>query len=131
MKLTKQQIEHAAMRLNQAAEKRIAVQTGKLDPAPLEPKLTFDEKCSLIRAGKAQLKPQNQLQSYTDLVDAYSYPTHAKAVEAFKKKKAAHTAAIQKVTERVIAERDRVLDKIMLGVAEDALAAIDAFSTAK
>ncbi|WP_137924633.1 hypothetical protein [Cupriavidus sp. 2SB] len=131
MRLTKAQLAHACMRLNQAAEKRIAEAVPHIGPKPALPGISFAEQCDQIRTGKAKLRPQGELNSYTDLKDAYTYPAHDKAVTVAKKAIATWEAAHRKITERVHAERDRVLDKIMLSDAEDALAHIDAFSGAK
>lgn len=131
MKLTKAQIEHAAMRLNQVAAKRIAAASHSIGEKPSLPQLTFTEKCDLIRQGKAKLKPQQGLNRCTDLEDAYTYPSHERLVEGVKKHIAVWETAHKKISDRVNAERDRVLDRIMLGDAADALAAIDAFAAGK
>jgi hypothetical protein len=131
MRLTKAQLAHACMRLNQAAEKRIAAAAQHIGVKPTLRTLSFAERCDLIRSGKAKLRPQAALNSYTDLTDAYEYPTHDKAVAGVKKAITTWETAHRKIVEGVHAERDRILDQIMLSDANDALAAIDAFSGVK
>lgn len=131
MHLTKAQLAHAMLRLNQATEKRVAEATRHIGEKPAVPKLTFDQQFALISAGKAKLKPRSAVSSYTDLNDAYTYPSHEKEVGVASKKVATWEAARNKIIDRIHAERDRVVDQIMLGEANDALVAIDKFAAGK
>jgi hypothetical protein len=131
MKLTIQQRGYMTERLFALAKKRIEAEVlAALGAKPeLPPKLTFADKCALIRANKAKLKPQEQLASYTDLINAYDYPAQPARVKA-EKAIEAYDAKAEKIGFKILQEKQRVVDMLMLGESADALAALEAFEKA-
>ncbi|MBR8460757.1 hypothetical protein KDW07_26820 [Burkholderia dolosa] len=129
MKLTIQQRGYMTERLSAIAKRRIDKDTtAKLGPKPEIPKLTFKDKYELIRTGKAKLKPYSEISSYTDLVDAYSYPVDK--VDVARRALAAWEAKAEKIAAAINAEKQRIVDQLMLGDATAALAALDKFEKA-
>lgn len=130
MKLTKQQISYAIDRLNRITAERIATKVAATIGAEPEAikKLTFDQQYALIASGKAKLKPRASVQSYTDLNDAHTYPEHEKARAARQKQIDAWEAKKIKVVAAIHAERDKVIDRIMLADSAEALDWLDKFA---
>lgn len=131
MKLTIQQRGYMTERLALLAEKRIETEVlAALGTKPeLPSKITFSDKCALIRAGKAKLKPQDQLAAYTGLCDAYTYPAQPARVKA-EKAIEAYDAKAEKIGFKIMQEKQRIVGTLMLGESADALAALEAFEKA-
>jgi hypothetical protein len=130
MKLNKMQLDHARTRLTAAANaKTEALSAKQLGPKPDVPSLGFKDKIALIRSGVAKLLPDVQLNSYTDIDDAYEYPgftkEKAKADERVKVWEAKRSAIAAKVN----AEKAHVEDQLILsGDADQALSLLEAFA---
>jgi len=84
--------------------------------------LTFVEKCRLIRNGGAELLPDSQLSTWTDLKDAFLWGQH-EIQDHFDQ--SAYDSAIEPFQ----AEATRIQDQLMLGDAEEALKLIQAFES--
>ena len=90
--------------------------------------LKFEECYKLIAAGKAELKPLSEINSYTDLADAYYFPGE-KEFLATKKK---NNQDIDRKIEAIKKEEELLLDRINLEKdAEPFLALIEKFVNKK
>ena len=74
MKLTRTQLNYAESRLAAKKNELVRAINAKY-PRIEQPSLTFADMYAQIKAGKAKLKPIADLRPYTDIVDAYDYPT--------------------------------------------------------
>lgn len=131
MKLTKQQIGYVTARIESLASQRVAKETTRQAGAePVKPVLKFEEKYELIRTGKAKLKPFSKLSKYTNLEDAYEYPTFERSVSAYETVIKRRADIEAKVKAKVDAEKQTLIDRVMLGDADEALDALKAFEAA-
>lgn len=121
MALTKRQLEWLETRTKAIIE----TQVNKFkDTLPELPTLGFRDKLAAIRAGKAKLKPDGELNMWTDLGDAYTYPTFT----PIQKKKDEREAMIAKYRRTLEAVQEKVMDNAILGDAKEALAALESFT---
>ena len=130
--LTVSQLNYSLARLNEISKALIEKRSAKL-PAEVEaPKLKFDQQYALIAAGKAKLKPRARISGYTNIEDAFTYPTHERALAKHTKVSQARAAAVERITAAVKAEAQAVADKLAL--AQDgsaALALLEGFAKLK
>lgn len=121
MALTKKQLEWLETRTEAAIEARVTKFRGTL---PELPTLGFRDRLAAIRAGKAKLKPDSELNHWTDLVDAYTYPTFV----PIQKKKDEQEARISQYRKALKSAKEKLMDNAILGDAKEALAALESFS---
>lgn len=111
------QLKHLRHRLDQATTARINRLAAPLGERPKN-SLTDTQKVDLIYEGKVKLKPRNKIDpNYTDLADAYEFPIEkemAKDAEIWSNK-------YEKIVSRVNKDKEKLLDKMILGDAEAAL----------
>lgn len=121
MALTKKQLEWLETRTEAIIEARITKFRGTL---PELPTLGFRDQIAAIRAGKAKLKPDGELNNWTSLADAYTYPTFA----PIQKKKDEQEARISEYRKALKSAKDKLMDNAILGDAKGALAALESFT---
>ena len=119
-RLTKIQIDHLSMRITEAIGKLIKRETEVLGPRPVLNALTFEQQVDFIRRGKATLKPNDCLNHYTDLNDAYTYPMTPERKRLKAAQKAWDTKA-EVIAEKYRREQDRMIDEAVLGDSDTAL----------
>jgi hypothetical protein len=125
MSISKTQVTYAVNRVHGIANSKKEAFASSIPLA--KGGLSFTEKVKLIRAGQAKLRPTDELKSYTDLVDAYVFPSDV----AHRKATAAREEKIKQFNGKVDAEVCAITDKLMLGDAEEALGLIEAFAKKK
>jgi len=129
--LTKAQQEYAIMRLKDALETRIAIATKDLKQPEAYASMTFEQKYTAIATGKAKLFPRQDVSTYANLIDCFTYPE----LDAKRKENVAahqkHTEAVEKATKPLRIKFQNAMDILMLSDADKALAVIDDFAAGK
>lgn len=85
--------------------------------------LDFNEKYKAIVKGEAKLKSRDELDSYTDLKDAYVFPIDKLISIANKENDQFYT----KIYQELSSKKNSILDEIILGDAQEALKMIREF----
>ena len=121
MALTKKQLDWLEGRTRVIIEEQLRKYKATLPELPV---FGFAEKVAAIRAGKAKLRPTAEMNSSTDLEDAYTYPTAAPIL----KKHTERREKIRAYEDALQVARNHLLDKVIMGDAKDALAALVSFT---
>ena len=130
-KLTKAQTEYAVNRLSILLAQRLETVNATItEPTPVE-RLTFAEKYAVIKAGKAVLKPLDELNYRNDLEWAYNFPQHEAKVKAYQQELAKYTVTCEKLQKPIQASYRVAMDTLMLGDAAAALEVIERFASGK
>ncbi len=106
MPLTRIQITHAQLRIEQAKNKYLQIKLAALGNAPKVGKYTDTEKLDFIRSGRATFNKTSDLYSY--VTDAFTYPILGKYVE----QQAAYDAW-NKAHDAIIAEAQSIEDELV------------------
>lgn len=119
--MNQQQVKYLRERIDTITKTKIK----QLSEAAKLPKLcmSMDEKFKAIKSGAVVMKPIGGFDAYTKVHEAYVYSDEVKIAEAYKKAKKVFDAA----TEKVRKESANLVDEIMLGDAEQALAKLQKF----
>jgi hypothetical protein len=129
--LTKTQAEYAKARVTTLTDQRInalKAEAAASISVARPPTLTFSDQYALIAAGKAKLRPLGDIGSYTDLNDAYTYPTHEAQEVAYHKAIAARDRKLKPKIDKIRKEAQTVIDKLVMAGADEALAALNAYA---
>jgi len=130
--LTSVQLKYAQERLRVLADDLVKRRIAALPPFPPKPELSFTDKLALIRSGKAKLLPDTALKIYTDLVDAFTYPEHARALASWEKRNKARADKLVQIRDLVNFDKQKLGDELALGVdGASALAKLEAFAKLK
>jgi hypothetical protein len=127
--LSKAQVEHATMRLEQHRAKYVQRMTAPLGEEPEVPEYTDEQKTAMIRSGEAKLKPKYaaDTHAYTDVGNLFDFPKIGAMLAA----EAAHAAWGAQV-DAIRAEADRIYQSALddLIMAPDGKAALDRIAAA-
>ena len=116
------QVEHLSMRLNEEIGKAVAKLKAEL-PNNGADRFTTAQKVKAIRSGTATLTKDKDLDYYTRLVDAFTYHGEAKIIADLKSVQ----GKVDALEKKLLAKKQVIMDKAILGGADEALAALQEF----
>jgi hypothetical protein len=93
--------------------------------------IPWDDALAAIVSGKAKLKPAAELDSYTQLRNAYLFPEYEKKLAAYRKELDLFTRACEIIQKPIKAAHRMAMDKLMMSNAEAALEVIEWFAQGK
>jgi hypothetical protein len=126
--LNKTQINHACRRIEEARRKYVAKHIEALPELPRTVEMTYAEKITMIRTGKATLKEDKNLHSrYSDITDAFIYSLSDEALY-FEQELEKHNAAVAKIKTAADAIEQQLIDELIMS--PDGTAALARIATA-
>ena len=130
--LTKVQVDYAVDRMATILNQRLQASIAHLKaPAVVVPNIPWDEAITAITSGKAKMKPVGELDTHTQLRNAYTYPEYTKKLAAYRKDKELYDKACEILQKPIHIAHRMAMDKLMMSNAEAALEVIEWFAQGK
>lgn len=125
--LTKTQIAYATQKIDKLSKLRLSEFRQQLEPRPVTPSYTYDEKLAMIKDGRAVISDPQQTHGGWDVTGFFSYPStpemEAAALESKNWEK-----AISAEESRLSAIKERLLDELVMS--PDGVAALEKIAQA-